>query len=190
MIPATDIRPGMAIRLEEQLYRVEEAEAHAGSGKLSGFVHARLVRLDTSTHTERRFRLDEKVEALDLSKRTLEFSYQAGEEFYFMDPESFEQIPLPAEMIGDVQRFLKEGMRLTVEFLGDQPVMLLFPETVELRVTSTGQAQHATQTSSLKEAILENGMEVHVPLFIKEGELIRIAVKGGKYVERVREGKR
>jgi len=180
----------MVIRIEGEPYRVVESQVHAGTGKLSGFVHARLTRLDTGSQTDRRFHLGEKIEALEVGKRVLVFSYQAGEEFTFMDPESFEQFPLPAHLVGEQQRFLKEGIRLPVEFLGEQAVAVVFPETADLRVTSTGQPTHATQTSTLKEAELENGMTVLVPLFIKEGEKVRINVVTGKYVERVREGKR
>lgn len=190
MIPATGLHPGMAVRLDGAAYRVLEAEAHGGSGKPSGFVHARLLRLGAGTETERRFRLDEKVEALDLSKRGLEYSYQTGDEFYFMDPASFEQLPVPREILGEAEPFLKEGMRVHVELLGEQPVAVILPETVDLRVTSTAAPMHAHETSTLKRAVLENGMEVLVPLFIKEGEVIRIAVAGKKYVERVREGKK
>jgi elongation factor P len=107
-----------------------------------------------------------------------------------MDPESFEHVPLPGALIGDRRPFLQESMRLPVEFLGEQPVAVLFPETVDLRVVSTAQPMHATQTSAMKQAELENGMEVLVPLFIKEGELVRVHVDTGKYVERVRERKR
>lgn len=190
MITASELRAGMVIRLEGQTWRVVEAAAHAGTAKLGGSVHARLLRLGTGSETDRRFRLEEKLEDLDLLKRQLEYSYQTGEEFCFMDPESFEQLPLPRYLIGDGHRFLKEGMRLPVEFLDERPVRVVFPDTVDLRVVTTAQPMHASQTSTMKAARLENGMEVLVPLFIKEGEVVRINVASGKYVERVREGKR
>ncbi len=189
MIGAPELHAGMVIRLEGETYRVLEAAAHAGTGKLSGFVHARLMRLETGSQTERRFHLGERFEVVEVAKRSLEFSYQAGEEFTFMDPESFEQVSLPAHLIGDRRRFLKEGIRLPVEFLGEQPVAVVFPETADLKITSTAQPMHATQTSTMKQAELENGMTVLVPLFIKEGEVVRVSVATGKYLERVREGK-
>ncbi|MBI4168476.1 MAG: elongation factor P [Acidobacteria bacterium] len=190
MITASELRAGMVIRLENETYRVLEATAHAGTAKLGGSVHARLLKLGTGSESDRRFRLEEKVEDLDLVKRHLEFSYKSGEEFYFMDRENFEQVPLPRYLIGEAHRFLRDGMRLPVEFLGEEPVKVVFPETVDLRVTSTPQPMHATQTSTMKSAALENGMEVLVPLFIKEGELVRINLASGRYVERVREGRR
>jgi len=190
MIPATEIHAGIAIRLEGVAYKVLEAEAHAGQGKLHGFVHARLLKLDGGTQTDRRFRLDEKVETLDLSKRALDYSYEAGDELVFMDPVSFEQISLPREVVGGGAAFLTEGSRVLVEFLGDQPVAVVLPEFVELRVTSTAAPMHQSETSTLKRATLENGVEILVPLFIKEGEAVRISVAGRRYVERVREGKK
>ena len=190
MIPATGLHAGMAIRLEGDAYKVLEAAAHGGSGKLSGFVHARLLKLGTASLTERRFRLDEKVDVLDLSRRGLEYSYETGDDLYFMDPTTFEQVSVLREIVGDGKRFLKEGTRYLVEFLGEEPVAVILPEFADLRVASTAAPQHAHETSTLKRAVLENGMEVLVPLFIKEGERIRIAVAGGKYMERVREEKK
>lgn len=190
MVTASGLSAGKVIRLEGEAYRVLEATAHAGTGKLSGFVHVRLMNLRTGSQTERRFRPEEKVEDLPLERRPLEYLYAMGDDLYFMDPESFEQLPLPRHLLGEAHRFLREGMRLPVEFLGEQPVAVVFPETVDLRVVSTGQPMHAAQTSALKRAILENGVEALVPLFIKEGELVRVEVATGKYLERVREGKR
>jgi len=180
----------MVIRLEGEPYRVLEASAHSGTAKLPGFVHARLVSLRTGSETTRRFRLDERVEDVPVVRRVLEFLYRAGDELYFMDPESFDQIPVSRDLLGPAHRYLREGLRVPVEFLEDRPVAVLFPETVELRVTSTAAPMHATQTSAMKRAVLENGLEVAVPLFIREGELIRVEVATGKYVERVRESRR
>lgn len=190
MVAASELTAGMVIRLEGEAYRILEATAHSGTAKLPGFVHARLVSVRTGSETTRRFRLDERLEDLPVARRSLEFLYQAGDDFYFMDPESFDQVPLPRALLGPAHRFLAEGMRLPVEFLDDRPVAVVFPETVDLRVVSTAAPMHATQTSALKRAVLENGLEVSVPLFIKEGELIRVDVATGKYVERVREGRR
>lgn len=190
MVLATDLRPGLVIRLEGGLYRVLEAAHHSGTAKLGGFVHARLLSLRSGSPTERRFRLDEKVEDLPVDTRTLEFLYQQGDDFYFMDPGSFEQVPLPRAIIGAAGRFLQDGMRVPVDFVGDEPIALDFPAAVDLRVVSTGQPMRATQTSAMKHARLENDIEVLVPLFIKQGDRVRIEVATGKYLERVREDKR
>lgn len=187
MIPATSLQAGAVVRLEGETYRVVEAEVHAGTGKLSGFVHARLMRLATGSQTDRRFRLEEKLEDLALVKKALEYSYQTGDDFFFLDPDSYDLVPLPRHLVGEAHRFLREGMRVPVEFLDEQAVALLFPPTVDLKVVSTAPPMHASQTSTLKSAGLENGMEALVPLFIKEGETVRIDVRSGKYVERVRD---
>jgi elongation factor P len=190
MLIATDLRPDMVLRMEDGLYRVLEAVQHSGTAKLSGFVHARLLSLSTGSQTERRFRLDEKLEDVPVDKRTLQFLYQDGDDFYFMDPQTFEQTPLPRALIGAAARFLKEGMQVPVEFVGEAPVAVAFPATVDLQVASTAQPMRATQTSAMKRAVLENGLETLVPLFIKEGDLVRIEVATGKYLERVREARR
>lgn len=187
MIPATSLQTGTIVRLDGETYRAVEVEVHAGTGKLAGFVHARLMRLTTGTQTDRRFHLEEKLEDLAVVKKTLEYSYQSGDDFHFMDPESYELLPLPRHLVGEAHRFLHEGMRLPVEFLDEQAVALLFPPTVDLKVVSTAPPMHASGTSTLKSAGLENDIEALVPLFIKEGETVRIDVRSGKYVERVRE---
>lgn len=189
MILASDLHPRMIVRVDGAPHRVLEATAHAGQGKLHGFVHARLQKLDTGSQTDRRFRLEEKLEEVEVSKRTLEYSFQSGDEFTFMDPETFDQVAIPRPLIGDAHRFLREGLRLSVEFLGEEPLTVVFPETVALRVLSTAEPMHATQTSTMKRAMLENDMAALVPLFIKEGEVVRINVATGRYVERVREGR-
>lgn len=189
MIAAAELRAGMAIDLEGVRYRVVAAETHLGGGKAGAMVHARLARLDTGSVTERRFRPDEKLANHALDLRQLDFLYQDGEDFVFMDPETFDQLPLPGALLGAFARFLKEGMRLQVDFLGEQPAVVRIPETADLRVVTTGEAQHARETSALKEARLENGMTVQVPLFIAAGEVVRVNVETGRYVERVKEKK-
>lgn len=189
MIAATELRGGMVIDLEGVRYRVVAAETHLGGGKAGAMVHARLARLDTGSVTERRFRPDEKLANHPLDLRELDFLYQDGEDFVVMDPASFEQFPLPRALLGTFARFLREGMRLAVDFVGDQPVALRVPETVDLRVVSTGEAQHAKETSALKAAELENGMTIQVPLFIAAGEVVRVNVETGRYLERVKEKK-
>jgi len=189
MVTAHDLRAGMAIRLDGESWRVTEAESHAGTAKMSGFVHARLLGLGTGALTDRRFRLEEKLEEVELVKRSLEFSYHAGDDYTFMDPATFDQYAIPAALIGPAHRFLTEGMRLPVEFLGDEPVTVTLPLYADLRVASTAAPMHATQTSARKDAILENGLHLHVPLFIAAGEMVRVQIATDRYVERVREGK-
>jgi elongation factor P len=187
MIAASELRAGMILQLERQMLRVLAAEYRAGGGKMPGGVHARLQNVATGSVTDRRFRPEEKLTEVSAERETMEFLYQDGENFYFMHPVSFEQIPVARQVLGLGATFLQPGMRLPVETVGEQVTSVVFPEIVELRVASTAQPMHQRETSALKKAVLENGSEVQVPLFIKEGELIRIEVATGKYLERVKE---
>lgn len=121
----------------------------------------------------------------------MEFLSQGGDAFYFMNPTTFEQLSASREVLGIKAGFLRPGVRLAIETIGERAIGVVFPESVDLRVASTAQPMHQRETSAFKKAALENGMEVLVPLFIKEGEVIQIEVATGKYLERAKEsGKR
>lgn len=187
MVIASDLRTGMIVEVQGQMHRVLSAEYRAGGGKMPGAVHARLQELATGSVTDRRFRPEEKLTTVAVERETMEFLYQDGEAFYFMNPTTFEQLPVPRQVLGDKAGFLQPGVRLPVETIGERAIGVLLPDSVDLRVASTAQPMHQRETSALKKAVLENGMEVLVPLFIKEGEVIRIEVATGKYLERVKE---
>jgi elongation factor P len=187
MMAASDLRAGMIVQLGGQMFRVLTAEYRAGGGKMPGAVHARLQALPDGAVTERRFRPDEKVAPVDVERQTMEFLYQDGDAFYFMNPTTFEQLPIPQQILGAGATFLQPGLRLPVETIGEEAIGVVLPESVEMRVASTAQPMHQRETSALKKAVLENELEVLVPLFIREGELIRIEVATGKYLERVKE---
>jgi len=191
MVIASDLRTGMIVEVEGQLYRILSAEYRAGGGKMPGAVHARLQDLGTGSITDRRVRPEEKLATATVERETMEFLYQDGDAFHFMNPTTFEQFPVPRQVLGIKAGFLQPGVRLPVETIEERAIGVVFPESVDLRVASTAQPMHQRETSAFKKAVLENGMEVQVPLFIKEGELIRIEVATGKYLERVKEsGKR
>jgi elongation factor P len=187
MKPATEMRAGMVVRLSGEFFRVLEAEYHAGGGKMHGNVHARLRRLDSSHFTERRFRPDERFEEIPLEKRPLQFLYADAEECTFMDPESFEQVTIPKADIGPYQQFLAPDQSLQVEFLEGEAVNVIAPTDVTLRVDSAPEPLHGHDDSNVfKTAMLENGMAVQVPQFIKAGDLVKISVETGKYLERAK----
>ncbi|CUT02809.1 elongation factor P [Candidatus Kryptobacter tengchongensis] len=189
MILATEIREGMALRIEGTIYKVIEAKVHAGSGQMQGFVSTRLLNLSTGHYTERRFRTDEKVEDVELIRKPMEYIYNDGDLFYFMDPQTYEQVGVPKEALGNFAKFLKEGTKVDVEFLGDQPISVRSPKTVDLKVVLTGSGVKEAQDNTMKSATLENGMEILVPQFIKEGEIVRVDVETMRYVERVTQKK-
>ncbi|MBZ5534833.1 MAG: elongation factor P [Acidobacteriia bacterium] len=186
MISASDLKMGVVLRLDGELYKVITSEYHAGGGKMGGVAHAKLQNLRTGTFWERRFRPDEKLEKVELERVTMEYIYQEGDDFYFMNPETFEQIPVARQAIGTAEKFLQPEMQIPVEFFEGKPVTIIFPEFVDLKITTTAQPVHTQQDNVLKPATLENGMELLVSQFIKPGESIRVDVQSGKYLERVR----
>jgi elongation factor P len=173
----------MVIRFERGFCKVVDAEYHAGGGKLAGAVHAKLQDLGRSAVIERRFRPDERLERIELERARWQYLYADGEDFYFMNPESFEQIPIARGVLGGAARFLRPEMSVSVESYDDRPINVVFPESVELKVASTGQAEHQRETNAMKLATLDNGMEILVPMFIKAGDRVRV----GKYLERARQ---
>lgn len=186
MILASELKTGVVLFLEGELYKVLSSEHHVGGGKMGGVTHAKLKNLQMGTLWERRFRPDEKLENVSLDRVTLEYLYQDGDDFYFMNPETFEQMPVSKHVIGAVERFLQPEMRIPVEFFEGRPVNIVFPPTVDLRVATTAQPIHTQQDNTLKPATLENRMEILVPQFIKPGETVRVEVETGKYRERIR----
>jgi len=183
---ASQIRAGQVVRIDDRAYRVLEADTHLAGGRMGALVKMKLEDIETGGQTERRFRPEDKIELIDLEKKRLSYLYSDGETLYFMDPSTYEQYPVPAKLLGKYVEFLKDGEELAVEFLGENPVRVLTPKMVELKVASTGPPQHAHETSVWKEAVLENGMRIQVPLFIATGDTIIVDVEAGRYHDRAR----
>lgn len=186
MIPAAELKAGMAVRIEGQIYKVLEAEYKAGAGKLSGVVKTKLRNATSGKMWEPHFRPDERLEELDVERHTMEFLFSDAENCTFMNPETFEQVEVPRQVLGPAARFLKEGMQLPVEFFDGRPISALFPPTVDVRVVETADPVHSQQDSTWKEATLENGVTILVPLFIARDEIVRVEVETGRYLERIR----
>ena len=187
MIPASQLRSGMALRFEGEIYRVESAEYHAGQGKMGGVAHTRLKNMRTGTFWEHRFRADERLEDLPVEKQAMDFLYSDADDCYFMNPETFEQVSIPRAVIGPAEKFLKPEMRVPVEFYDGRPLDVRFPDIVEVKVAETAPPAHSQQDNTWKEARLENGLEIMVPQFIATGETIRVEVATAKYVTRAKE---
>ncbi|TNF80529.1 MAG: elongation factor P [Acidobacteria bacterium] len=185
MKPASDMRSGMCIRLDGDLFRVMEAEYHAGGGKMHGSVHAKLRNVATGGLTERRFRQDERFEEVELERESMDFLYEEADGCVFMHPETYEQVTLPKESLGAYLPYVQPNQSLQVEFLDGAPVEVKYPASVELVVDTTPDPIHSDDSNVFKVAILKNGMEVQVPQFVKSGDTIRIEVETGKYLERV-----
>jgi elongation factor P len=186
MVTASQMRPGMAVRYEGQTYKVLIAEYHPGQGKMGGVTHARLKNLSTGTLCEHSFRSDLKLEELAVEKQPMDFLYADADESCFMNPDTYEQVVIPNSIIGPQARFLLPEMRVAVEFIEGQPVSVLFPDILEVRVADTPPPVHQQQESVWKPARLDNGVEVMVPQFIKVGDTIRLDVTNLKYIDRAK----
>ena len=186
MISATQIRKGMVILHQGDPHRVLEFH-HRTPGKGRGFVQLRLRNLRTGSSLESRLSSGDTVERAFLEQQEMEFLYQDGDSYYFMNTENFEQVALNEQNLGDYRSYLKGGERIKVEFFEKSPIGLEMPSYVELKVMETEPAlKGATASSSSKPATLETGLVVQVPSFIREGEMIRINPTDGRYLERAK----
>ena len=186
MVTASQLRAGMAIRFEGQPYKVLMADYHPGQGKMGGVTHARLKNLSTGTLWEHSFRSDLKLEELEVEKQPMDFLYEDSGQCIFMNPDTFEQVSVPADMIGPQAALLQPEMRVGVEFVEERPVSVQFPDVLEIRVADTAPPTHAQVDSVWKPARLANGVEIMVPQFIKTGDAIRLDVANMKYMDRAK----
>ncbi len=191
MLSASEIRPGMVLKVDGELYRVIQSDYHAGGGKMSGVAHTKMRNLATGAIWERRFRADETIEEVQPERQTMQFLYSDAGMNVFMNPESFEQLEIETARLGPAAPYLKPEMTVPVEFVEDKPVGVVFPPIVELRVEQTAPPIHSQGSDNVwKEATLENGVEIEVPPFIAPGEVVRVEVETGTYVERAKTGKK
>jgi elongation factor P len=191
MLTASQLRTGLAVRVEGTLYKVIESEYRSGQGKMGGVTHARVRSVETGTIRELRFRGDEVIEDVAPERRNLQFLYRDGNLCYFMDPCTYDQVAVEDAILGRAAVFLAEQMTVPIEFVEDRPVGLVFPDIVEVRVAETAPPAHAQGGSNVwKDARLENGVTLQVPPFIGPGALIRVEVERGVYVERAKSQKR
>ncbi len=186
MIIASELKAGAVIRIEGKIYKVLEAECKAGTAKLGGVVKTKLRNVSSRRIWEPHFRTEERLEDIELDQHRMEFLFSEGEQCTFMNPENFEQIEVPNTLLGPAAPFLQSGMDFPVEFFEGQPISVAFPDVMEARVTNTMPATHSQQDSAWKEATLENGLRIRVPLFIGPEEVVRVEVNTLRYLERAR----
>jgi len=185
MVNASELQPGMVVRVEGQTYKVLSVEAKAAAAKLGGVVKAELSNVNTGRLWEVRFRPQERLEDFPVERRNMEFLFREGDTCTFMDPNTFEQVEVPGEMLGRAADFLQSGSSLPLEFFEGRPITAVLPDIMEARVVHTAPPSHSQQDSAWKEATLENGVSIRVPLFIAPDERVRVDVRTGRYVERV-----
>jgi elongation factor P len=174
----------MLIKMGSDLCRIMDLQ-HMTPGNKRGFVQARMRNIRTSALSDHKFRAEEDVERATLDERQMQFMYRDGESYHFMDTESYEQIHINEETLGDSVSYLVAEMVIAVEFYGTEPVGIELPQTVDLKVEETTPAiKGATASAQLKPARTETGLVVQVPPFISEGDIIRVNTETGEYQSR------
>jgi elongation factor P len=185
MIQATQLKRGMCIKHDNELYRIVEAQ-HKTPGNLRGLVQAKIRSLRTGAISEHRFRSVDMVERAILDEAEMEYLYKDGDMYHFMNNETFEQVGLSAEILGDAVEYLLPNIKLAIEFYEDRPVGIELPLTVEMKILETEPSIKGSTVSNVgKPAKMETGLIVQVPAFINEGDVIRIETATGSYIERV-----
>ena len=184
MISATQLRPGMVIKFNNELYSIFSVN-HRTPGNLRGFVQVRMRSLRSGSMTEHRFSSEDKVEKALLEEQEMQYLYDDGEYYYFMNTENFEQMHLMKDLLGDATEYLIPQLMVKVEFYEGKAMSVELPATVDLLVVETEPGMKgATVSNVTKPATLETGLVVQVPSFITEGEKIRVNTAEGTYQER------
>lgn len=186
MLPATQLKVGMIILHEGELYRVSDL-THITPGNKRGIVQTKLYSLKNSSYYDTRFRSDDTVETVQLDRRNMEYIYHSDDSYTFMDTATYEQVELPARVLGDSVNYLLPNTQVKVDFYEGSPVGIELPITVELAITETDPPlKGATASASPKSATLETGIVVKVPQFLQVGDVVRIDTRDNSFVERAR----
>jgi elongation factor P len=186
MAKASEIKSGNILRYNGDLVTVDEI-IHRTPGKGGAFYIGKLRNIQTGKIVEARLGTDEQVEICRIETNDYQYLYEEGDYFVVMDNNSFEQFNVEKSLFGSAAKFLKEGMNVIVSFEGDEPIMAQAPASVELEITYTEPAVKGdTSTNALKSATVETGIEIRVPLFINQGDKIKVDTRTGSYIERVK----
>ena len=185
MIDVNELRSGVTFELDGNLYKVLEYSHHKpGRGKAT--IRTKIRDLRSGGVMEKSFLSGDRVQDIRLDHHMVQFLYQDGDLYYFMDTESFEQTPLTSEQLGDALHYIKEGMTLMISRYGDEAIGVELPITVELLVSETGPSfKGDTSQAGTKPAVLETGVTIQVPYFINTGDMVRVDTRTSSYVERV-----
>ncbi len=184
MISATQIRPGMVIKFNNDLYSIFSM-VHRTPGNLRAFVQVKMRNLRNGSMTEHRFSSTDSVEKAVLEEHEMEYLYDDGDYYYFMNTENFEQMHLTRDILGDATGYLVPQLKVKVEFYEGKPMGVELPAAVELTVVETEPSLKGASVSNVgKPAKMETGLVVQVPAFIHEGEKIRVSTSEGTYLER------
>lgn len=185
MASVSEFRNGMAIRHENDIWVVVEYQ-HVTPGNWRAMLRTRLKNVKTGRVIDVTFRMSDKVEEVRLEEKEMEFMYEADGLLHFMDPETYDQFFIAEEMLGDQRQFLKEGSRCIISFLEGKAISAALPTFVVLKVAEAEPGVRGdSATNIMKFAVLETGARIQVPLFVKEGDTLKIDTRTGKYAERV-----
>jgi elongation factor P len=184
MISTNDMRPGQTLNLDGTLFTITYYQ-HVKPGKGHAFVKTKLKNVDTGAVTDRTFRADEKVELAVLDKREMQYLYKDAAGLVFMDNESYEQVHVDADLLGQAAKFLKDGTTCVVQTYNGRPVGADLPVSMVLEITETEPGMKGDRVSgALKPATVETGAIVQVPLFLETGDKIKVDTRNGEYSSR------
>ena len=183
-VPATQLRVGMVVMHQNDLHRIMEL-IHITPGNKRGFVQTKMRNLRSGLQTEYKFRSEEKVDRASLEQQEMEYLYQSGDEFHFMNSDNYEQITLFKDMLGDAVLYLVPNLKIRIDMHNGQPIGISLPKTVDLQVTDAPPIMKtAIVTNELKSATTETGLIVRVPSFIGVGDTVRVDTETGNYLSR------
>lgn len=186
MVSTSEFRNGLVLRIEGELYTIVEFQ-HVNPGKGGAFVRTRLKNIKTGRVLDRTFRSGEKVEDVRLESKPAQFLYKTDTDYMFMDTSSYDQVSLSKEIVGDASLYMKENLEVELVYEGENPIGVTIPTFVDLQIVKTDPGVRGdTVSGGTKPAELETGAVVQVPLFIQEGEVIKVDTRSGTYVERVK----
>lgn len=184
MVNVNDIINGMTVEDEGNIYQVLDFQ-HVKPGKGAAFVKMKLKNMRTGSIVEKTYNSSVRLAKANVQRKPMQYLYQAGDSYSFMDMNTYEQVELTKEQIGDDFKYLKENLEVSLIYYGEELIGLTLPEKIAYKITKSEPAVKGnTSQGAQKDAELENGMTVKVPLFIGEGEEILISTKDGKYVSR------
>jgi elongation factor P len=184
MVSTNDLRTGLTIEIDGDVYSVVDFQ-HVKPGKGSAFVRTKLKNVRTGAVLERTFRAGEKVARAHMERKEMQYLYREGDSFVFMDNETFDQISITIEQLGDSVKYLKENENIFLVTHNGELIGIDLPNSVELKVVSAAPGVRGdTASGATKSATLETGLVIQVPLFVEEGDIVRVDTRTGEYLER------
>jgi len=186
MIGANEFRAGKKVEIEGEPYLIIDAQ-HVKPGKGGAFVRSKLKNLRTGNLLERTYRVGEQFDEPQIEERRLQYLYAQGDDYHFMDSQSYDQLALTGPQLGESRKFLKENMEAVVMFFQGRPIGVVLPNFVELLVADTAPGVRGdTATGGTKPATMETGTVIKVPFHINVGDLLKVDTRSGEYIERIR----